>query len=300
MLFCLALGLTASGTGLASSADADAAFLRGTRAYQQGNNHAAALAFEEAYRLSPHGVAKYSAALAWEADKELARAADDYRIALDSGQLDEHQRADAEKRLERLERGLGRIQVTAPAGTTIHLAHIDAAKTPINVHVAPGTHQIVAHFADGRQSSTEVHVGAGETFDAALKAPETASVETPPAPAKEKPKPLEPPSSTGSAQRTVGFVVLGGGVVASLAAVYLGTRALKARDDFYASNFYDQDSHDRAASLKTATNITWGVAGVLGAAGAVLIFTAPSSKEHPQQAVSLALSPVGATLAGGF
>jgi tetratricopeptide (TPR) repeat protein len=294
-----ALLLAPCASALAASGDADAAFARGTRAYQSGDNLGAAEAFEQAYRLSPHGVAKYSAALAWEAGRDLPRAADDYRAALDSGQLDEHQRADAEKRLARLERQLGRIEVTAPAGTTIRVAHVAGATAPLTVHVAPGTHEIVAHFSDGRESTTRARVGAGETLAAAVELPAKRSASRAPPPSVTGP--VERDAPAGGTQRTLGFIVAGGGVVASLAAVYLGTRALSARDEFVDSGLHDQDAHDQAASLRTATNVTWGVAGVLGAAGTVLILTAPQRTERPPAAgVSIVLGPAGASCAGRF
>ena len=210
----------------AGSAEANAAFARGTQAYQHGDNRGAAAAFETAYRLQPHGVAKYSAALAWEAARELPRAADDYALALASGQLDATQEEDAQQRLGKLEKNLGRVELTAPEGTTIKLEHVDGALVPTTVHLAPGEHTLEARFADGSKRETRVKVSAGQSVHAALEPVPREKTSTPSAvreaPTPEKVTQKEPSSS----QKTVGYVMVGGAAVASLAAVVLGSRAL--------------------------------------------------------------------------
>jgi hypothetical protein len=74
-------------------------------------------------------------------------------------------------------------------------------------------------------------------------------------------------------------------VVFSGVAIGTGVAALSARSTFLASGDLDRSAHDRAASLRTWTNVAWAVAGVTGIAGLTLVFTAPSK---PRVAGSLA------------
>lgn len=53
-----------------------------------------------------------------------------------------------------------------------------------------------------------------------------------------------------SARWVVGWSALGGGALASGAAIFLGVSALDARDTFDASNHVDRAAHDRAAALR--------------------------------------------------
>jgi tetratricopeptide (TPR) repeat protein len=284
----------------AGSAEADAAFARGTRAYQHGDNRGAAEAFETAYRLEPHGIAKYSAALAWEAAGEQARAADDYALALASGQLDAKQKKDAQERLRKLEQSLGRIEVRGPRGTTIEIEHIDGAPVPLTTYLSPGEHTLEARFPDGSTRQTSVKVSAGQNVQTEL---EPAPHEEPSAPTSRAGAPVrgeERPVEPSNSQKTVGYVMVGGAAAASLAAVYLGARALSARDEFNDSGFRDADAHDRAASLRTATNVSWGVAGVLAITGGVLLITAPKKAESAARRIGVRVGPLSASLRGTF
>jgi hypothetical protein len=128
----------------------------------------------------------------------------------------------------------------------------------------------VFHDADGVLGVREVTVAAGQRADLDLVGELKPRVrETPPPPRREPP----PPST---ATKTAGFVLLGTSALAAGAAIYLGVSALSARDEFVESGETDREAHDRAATLRTLTNVAWVGAGVLAATGGVLVLVTPS------------------------
>lgn len=280
-----------------AAADADAAFREGSQLYRQHDYVAAAHAFERADVLMPHGVARYSAGLAWQGAREPARAADSYAEALDSGQLSDEQAADARARLAELAPALGQLSVSGPAGTRISIAHVSGAVPPIRVHLAPGQHQLSGMLPDGSPVRESVTIVAGEQARVALEAPATGA---PPPPEPAQP---EDRAEGGSAQPIIGWIALGTGAAAATVAIVLGSMALSARDDFYDSDFRDPDARERADSLRTATNVTWVAAGVLATTGAVLLLTSLLAEDDDpprQEGVALRLGPGAIELSGTF
>ena len=81
---------------------------------------------------------------------------------------------------------------------------------------------------------------------------------------------------TGAGQKTWGWVSVGASVALSGAAIFLGVRALSARDRYTASNNTNTDAYNEASDLRLATNLLWGGATVAGATGLVLLLTAPT------------------------
>ena len=300
LALALAVPVTAfTTTARASDAAAAEAFKAGAAAYQRGDYRGAAASFERAYKESPRAAAIYNAGLAWEAAADAPRAADAYAAALDGGDLGGQQKKDAQTRLAALAKTLGRADVTGPAGTTITVEHREGAAVPVKVYLTAGAHELSATLPDAGTVKRNVAVTAGATTPFVLEAPRkeppppppVAKVEAPPA------SPPPPPKATGTSPRKlVGYVALGGAVVASGAAVYLGLSALSARDEFDNSGHKNQNAHDRADSLRTTTNVAWIAAGVLAAGGVVLVLTAPKG---PSTATAT-LGPTGGTLTVRF
>jgi hypothetical protein len=243
--------------------------------YESGHHRDAALLFEEAYRLAPHASAMFNAAVAWDGAEELARAADAYEVALDLGGLASDQAAEASTRLAALKKSLGYIRILDPVGSTVTVAHLDHATVPVRVHVVPGSYRVVVETADGRSSARAVAVGGGEVatprFDFEARRREA----LPDRPAATPAPPGDRQEGTSS-QRVWGWVALGGGVALSAAAIVLGVNALGARDDFEESERTDKSAHDRAAALRTWTNVAWGGAAVSGGLGLYLVLSAPT------------------------
>ncbi len=295
--FCVVLGLL----GVTSPARADEAsaaetFRAGTAAYARGEYRAAALAFEAAFHEQPHAAALYNAGRSWAAAGAQSRAADAYAAALRASGLDSAQEADSRARLQELEASLGSVQVTAPAGALVSLEHVERAPAPVLVHVTPGDHTAKSVLPGGQAISRTVHVNAGERVTLAFDTPALPAGKAPsPSPDSAKPS-AEPPSPGRNGRWAIGWGSLGVAALASGTAIFLGVRALDARDVFDASNHTDQAAQDRAAALRTWTNVTWAAAGALGVAGVVLLAT--SSRAGAP--VTLRVSPSGAALSGSF
>jgi hypothetical protein len=282
-------------------------FRAGADAYAHGDFATAARDFEAAFRLAPRGAAAYNAGLAWEGAGELARAADDYATALGTSDFRPEQRGDATSRLKALEAKLARVVVTGPPDAHVSVDGAPDASLPLGIHLAPGRHALRASFASGRSETRSFEANAGEEVGVRLnEAPEAAtatnpapsSTPAPPAPppptaarAPERdaeptappPKPARPETpaddSGASTRRALAWVSLGGAVVASGAAVLFYEDGLSARDRFLNNGSTDQSLHDQAITLRTLSQVSWGVAGALGVTAVVLYLTssAPSS-----------------------
>jgi hypothetical protein len=303
----LALGVLVSPAAAAAGDPETTAaeiFRAAEAAYARGEFRAAALSFEAAFKQAPHGGAMYNAGVAWEAAGERARAADAYHTALGATGLNPRQGADALARLARLEPLVAMVDITLPRGATASLAHAERVTSSGRVHVTPGEHDARVVFADGQTRSRRVRAVAGQavtvTFDAL---PEKQA----PAPAPVPPPPPPPEEGGGSAQRTAGWIMFGGGVVLSGAAVYLGVSALEANDEFDAGGHIDADARDRTLTLRAWTNVAWIAAGLTGGTGLVLVLTSPSSPAPDNGAKgarapgpSLCAGPLRVTVCGRF
>ena len=255
-------------------------FRAGSAAYERGEFRAAALAFEAAHREAPHAAALYNAGIAWEAVRENGRAADAYEAALGLGGLEAGQERDARAHLTALERVLARVEVSAPSGALVSLAHAERRAVPAAVHVEAGAHEVRVSLVDGRALSRAVRVAAAERAVVAFEAP-AASAPLVPRAARipSAPPPALPPPDDGSLPlRPIGWAALGGGVLIGGAAVALGVAALDQRDAYDASGHRDADARDAAAGLRTWTNVAWVGAGVLALGGVVLLLAAPSGE----------------------
>lgn len=251
----------------------------------RGDHAAAATAFEQAYRLGPRGATIFNAALSWDSAGKTERAADAYAHALSHQDLAADARERAEQRLAELRPSLGLLAIEAVPGLTIDVAHVSLAKAPLEVYVLPGVYKVVIHDAEGVLSEREMTVAAGARADLNLVGQLQPRVrEAPPPPPQ---RDAQPPSA---AAKTAGFVLLGTSALAAGAAIYLGVSALSARDDFVDSGETDRDAHDRAATLRTLTNVAWVGAGVLAATGGVLLLVAPSETAGGAPTIHAALA----------
>jgi hypothetical protein len=71
-------------------------------------------------------------------------------------------------------------------------------------------------------------------------------------------------------------VLLGGSVVASGVAIFLGVRALSAKDEYNQSGFTKATARSQAEDFRLGTNLAWAGAGALGLAGTALLLTSPT------------------------
>lgn len=272
LLVVAALAVTAPAAAQERASVAAQLFEAAAAASARGDHAAAATAFEQAYRLGPRGATIFNAALSWEAAGKTERAADAYAHALSHQDLAADARERGEQRLTELRPSLALLRIETVPGLSLEVAHVALAKAPLEVHLLPGTYRVVIHDAEGVLGEREITVTAGQRSDLNLVGQFRPRVrETPPPPAREPPP---PPSTTA---KTTGFVLLGTSALAAGAAIYLGVSALSARDEFIESGETDRDAHDRAATLRTLTNVAWVGAGALAATGGVLLLVAPTS-----------------------
>lgn len=255
-------------------------FAEGKSAYARGDNRAAALAFEEAYRRAPRGAAIFNAATAWDAAGDPPRAADDYALAIASSDLDDAKKKEATTQLAKLEAQLGRISITGPSSARVNVAHVIDGTLPLVVHVRPGAHEIRAQFAGGKSEARTVKVDGGAIENVVFEEKAAAATPVVTAQATPTPPPAEPVETSHPA-RAWGFVSLGAGALFGGTAVFLGVRALSARDDYDASGHRDAAARDRASQLRTWANVSWAAAGTFAALGVVLIALPGSSPSRP-------------------
>jgi hypothetical protein len=292
---------------------ADDFFRAGSAAYGRRDYRAAAAAFDAADREAPHAAAKYNAARAWELAAEPARAADALQRALEAPSgLTSDQSTDARRRLARLRRALALVEVQAPAGTRISVAHIDAAVAPITFHLPPGEHRVVGEGAHGARRSKQIDARAGASLtirwpaaDANVAAPVSVTAGSSSAAgagasasdgdaaadgaivegaAIAAPPDVDGAGASGgtSGMAIGGYVAIGVAVVATGFTIGLGVSALGAKEEWNDSlQEEDLPVRDRAVGLRTATNIALTTALVSAAAGVTLLILAPSSSDPP-------------------
>ncbi len=258
-------------------------FRVGKQAFERSDFRAAALAFEEADRRAPHAVAIYNAGLAWDGAGDTPRAADGYRQALDRGGLPDALDAHARRRIDDFEKRLGLVRVHAPPGALVSVAHVVRHAPPVHVHVPPGSITVRIEMPDGQTMAKRVDVPAGEPVtlsfdDTRIVLPPPPSHPFPalrPALPPEPAAPVVPPTPLPSARPSLvwAWIAIGSAAVITGAGVFLGVRGLTARSDFDASGRTDGAARDEAVHLRTAANVAFGTAIVLGATGVVLLLT---------------------------
>ena len=254
-----------SAWGQAASEDpttnvARARFKEGVDYYDKGQYEQARAAFLQAYALKKHPAVLIN--LAWSCLKgghalEAERAFRQYLA--DSKEINEKQRADANDGLTQARAKLGRIDITAPAGTevTIDAEAVGTAPLADGVAVEPGPHTVKMRGPDGAVETESVSVGAGEKVSARFNRASTVApgpvsappIPAPPAEAAPSPPPAaegesgpgssiaspsaSPPGPTEHGEMSVApFFVAGGLVLAgAFVAVYWGVIAKNAAQD---------------------------------------------------------------------
>ncbi len=280
-----------------------------TKSFKDKHYKEAALGFEAASKLHPHAVALYTAAQAWEAANEPARAADDYSRSLDTPKLSESQAARARERLDALEQSLGTVVVMGDDTTRVQLDDHIELPAPARFHGKAGDHTLLIIKGDGNVERRKVSLAAGASVEVDTNAPAEAATAAPTpttlAPPQKHPVEPEPsPSPSSKAEsasplKTVGFVVTGVGVGALGGAVLLGLSANSARDAYNGTP--SQGTYDHAKSLESTTNVMFIAGGVLTAAGVgLVIWQSTKGHEQKQPGVALRAAPGGLWAEGSF
>ena len=289
------VGTAARSQPQTDEATPSALFQAGREAFSRGEFRTAAERFEAAYRASPHEAALYNAGVAWSSAGELARAADDLELALDTHRQDPAPYLDdAGERLGELKRMLGYLKVAAPLGWTVSVAHVVQAAIPTRLHVAPGKWTVTFSSGRGAPTRRDVVLHAGEVLTLGIPAAVTINGEEGAELARTHAREVK------RERRTAGFALLGSATLFAAAGVVVGLEAFSARDRFYASGLTDKVAHDQAATLRTLANVAWGVSGAAALVSVSLFVASAAVKEPSPVALALRLGPTSATVTGAF
>jgi tetratricopeptide (TPR) repeat protein len=279
LAFVLSLSLSFSAVhGQDRKAAAADLFRKAAEAYARGDYASAASSFEESHGLIPRAAAIYNAALAREALGQKERAADDYETALEKTDLRGAQAVEARKRLDRLRREVGVLEVSAPSAARVTVGHAKAAAPPVRIHLAPGTYDVEVEHGNGARAVKRATVSVGAPAQLSFEAPPAVAPPASAAPVAPRPPPPPPRpdrAEGGSIRATLGWISLGGSVAFAGAAVGLGVATLDARSSFDESGHTDAALRDKAVLFRALTNVAIGVAAASAAAGIVLVATAP-------------------------
>jgi hypothetical protein len=190
------------------------------------------------------------------------------------------------------------IDGARPSQVTIDDVAVPMSLVGEPIPADPGTHRIVVRQGD-ETAATSVVLQESEKKQAMLRLARTAPhVATEPALAP------APPPSSGSWQRSAGFVTLGFGGVALATGAITGLVALGKKQSFDSdpachddlcpsSQGADVDAYNR---LRVISTVGFVAGGALAGAGAVLLLTSPRSQER----VSVRATPAGIDVRGTF
>jgi hypothetical protein len=310
----LFLAAPAARADASSAAAAEALYNEGKKAEAKGDFNTACPKFAESQKLDPAAGTLLHLANCYEKTQRLASAWATYLEA--AAAAHSQGRADWEKaartKAAAIEPKVSKliINVDAPAaGQVIKRDDVEvaAASVGVPIPVDSGAHTITAEAPKKKPFTTTVDVpGGAAKVEAKVPKLEDAPEATPPPatpqPTKEPSPPPPPPhEESGSSRKTIGYIVGGVGVVGLGVGAVTGLMAISANNDSKkacpqsgaCADKSGVDANDRAKTLGTVSTIGFIAGGVLLAAGAGLVLTAPSSTE---KRAARALVPSHSTL----
>ena len=278
--------------------EARAQYQQGTQNFQAKRYSEAALHFESAATIRVSAVALYTAGLAWDLASKPERAADAYARALDLNGLDAKQTNTARDRIDKLERTLGSLNVTAPDGWRVQLDAFTEVLAPARLHASAGPHTLSVKAPGKPLERSDVALESGKTTPMKLEEKvETMLASSDRIVEKTETNPLLPRPAMRTfwiTRRVVGMGLAGVGVGGLGAAFVLGTEANGAKDAYNAGP--TRSGFDHASSMQTWTNAALVAGGALLVGGIVLV-AIPASNDGR---VEVGLGPTGASLKGTF
>jgi hypothetical protein len=302
---------------------------QGKEDFDAGRFEGAAQKFQRAF-----DVAKVPTLALWSARSrsklgQLVAASELYRQALQLtpnevwvGNTQQEAQAEAQAELDALTPRIPKLRITVVGGQPSEVAlSVDGVSVPSALVGAdrpsdPGKRRVVGKRG-GETADVVVELKERETKEVILKfsgAPIAPSVPSPaPGPAAASPSPILAPSpaaatisdrSTGSTQRTLGWIGLGVGaagiIEGAVTGIFVVQRYSKLKDGCPGGvcnpTLVDGYRLDMYNALRTASMVGFVVGGVGLAAGATLLLTSPS----PQTNVGLFVGPSSAGIHGAF
>jgi tetratricopeptide (TPR) repeat protein len=265
-------------------------FKEGQASYAAGNYRAAAESFAAANALAPRGACLYNEGMSWLGAGERARAADAFDQALELEHFEPALEAEARAELSKLQKELATVSLTEPAGGVASVAHVHDARLPLRFHLEPGTYDVDFKGPGGELGTHPLRAVAGEQLSVRLEVPPP--VVAPPRIVEVvRPAPPERRST-----RPWGWAAVGLAGVCAGVSTYMGVQALSAKNSYVATNDTDVGAYDRAATLRTATNVGWAVAAVSAAGGAWLLLRSEPHSTVSEVRVSASPSAVALRL----
>ena len=194
----------------ASSREAGRHFERGVTLYGETDYRGALVEFRRAYGIAPNAAVLFDIGQAQFQLQDYAGALAAFTRFLAEAPPSDNRRAEAERNLEVLRVRVGHMTlVTTPPGADVSLDDQPIGKTPLEEHllVSVGHHKVTATIQGHLPATRYVDVAAEDQVSVTLDLP--LAVNSPgPASGRISLAP-PPPSSTGPALRTAGFITTG-------------------------------------------------------------------------------------------
>jgi hypothetical protein len=327
-LLCAATPKHARADGSANPAVAEALYEEARTLMTQGKLDQACPKFKQSYDLDAGGGTLLNLAECYEKQGKLASAWSSFKEAQVQAQRDaRHERVDyAKKHIAAIEPRLSKITIEVPGdantpGLSVLLdgAELGSAAWNVGVPIDPGPHELAATAPSKLIYDKKFEIAASSTSTTLSipkleDAPAAASV-SPLHPVdqdvEKRPVPSEQAASNSS--RTVGYVLLGAGVVGIGVGSYFGLHAFskwsERKDDCAHGCTPDaKTAGDAASSAALVSDIGFGVGLIAAGVGTYLVLSAKHSSEAgaaTQQAsrtqrASLQLVPVVGAGGGGL
>ena len=267
-----------------------AAFRRGVSQAQEGNYTAARDSFVEAYRIFPHpsillnlGIARAHTGEWLEAEQDLVR------FLADDGGAQPGELASARAELAQARSHLGTFRLrVAPDGAR---ATLDAKPIAlisggvVDVRTTRGSHDLVVE-AEGYAAIDRQIVVMSERAPNVNITLRLAGAEV-------------PRSSSGGTERTVGWLLVGGGIVAAAIGTYAGLQAISLANNYNtpgSGSYQVASTKAHGLVFRTSADVSFLCALGLAGTGAYFLLTAPTSPV----AVQAVVGPGSAGLAATF
>ena len=314
----LALTLAARPAFAQSSnkAVAEELFRQGQSLMQAGKLEEACPKLAESQRLDPGTGTLLNLGACHEKQGKLASAWAEFSDAAALSQRDgrDDRVAFAKEHLAAIEPKLSRLTINVAAGAAVpgfevklDDAVVGGPSLGIALPIDPGPHAVAASAPGKRpwQAQVTIRVGPSQetvVVQALVDAPQEASPSAAPASAATAPE----QSSPGKTQRIIAYGLGGLGVVGLGLGTAFGLTAISKNDESNSKGCFGNDCISSAAGLRrdarsagTLSTVAFAVGGAALAGGAILFFTAPSSKPSQRASARISVAPGGALLAIG-
>ncbi len=276
----------AAGPSAADKKKAGAHFKKGKELFDKKDYKAAKDELKSAEDLIPAGTAEYYLGRCAEELGDSADAAAWYDKSIASGKLKDDLSTDAKARLAAIKSKPVKVKVTSdPSGAIIMVDGKDSGqKTPAELDLAPGKHQITLALTGKKANDQEVDIVAGAAVTAKLEdAPATVAED--PFAKKDGPTVVTPPPTTTVAiapdtkRDNTWVIVTGIGAVVGLGVgTVFGLKALSDKKSF--DDNPTTDGRDKGTRDALIADMGFGIGITLAVTSAVLYFSGgPSSSE---------------------